>query len=186
MPDRHSTPARPRSTAIWTRLSQLSPAPAVISHSCPSRDAVIPVMPICSMRPAKPRSAITTLLPAPSTNHGVLCSSHHDRAAATSSACSARRNQRAVPPTPSVPSAASGTLARGAATLLERKNRPFLRDQRRHRLVTSADLEFDPVPWRELARHRQIRANHCRDLWIPTRCLTIGHQQDRVSRRRYL
>src|SRR5688572_6125987 len=186
MPDRHSTPANPRSTIVSTSRSQLSPAPAVISESSPSRVVVIPLMPICTTRPSKPRSAITTLLPPPSTNHGMRCSSHHRRAAATSSACSARTNQRAAPPTPSVPSAASETLARGASTLLERKNRPFLRDQRRHGLVTRADLELDPVAWRELAGERQIRGDHRRDLWITTGGLSIGHQQDRIARGRHL
>src|SRR5262245_31715435 len=129
---------------------------------------------------------MTTLLPPPSTNQGTFRSSHHRRAAATSSARSARINHRAAPPTPSVPSGASATLARAPSASLKRKNRPFLRNQCRQCLMPRADFELDPVAWRQLSGSRKIGRDHRRKLGIAAGGLSIGHQEDRISRGRDL
>src|SRR5688572_15603954 len=112
---------------------------------------------ICTTSPSMPSSAITRLLPPPSTNNGIFRSVHQRCAAATSPAEAARVNQAASPPTPSVLSGASGTRARGSiAPSADGKELPFLGDQRGDGVGARAHLELEPVAGCQLRGQRQV------------------------------
>src|SRR5262249_42942098 len=153
----------------------------------PRCETFTPAMLICSTRPSNPSSAITRLLPPPSTNSGTPRASAHSFASKTSSTLAARANQRAAPPIPGVLSGASATCSRASnATqcLLLLAQCPLLLPQCRDRLRARAHRELDPVARRELSGLRQVSRDDGRDLRIPARGLPIGHQQDWLARRR--
>src|SRR5215208_1179527 len=183
MPDRHSSPARPRPTQSPTTPSHGSPAPTVTSVSPPSVVSVRPRTSTCTTRPSNPPSATTRLLPPPITNSGTAADSLHRWARLTSSMVLACRSHRASPPIPSVVSAASGsdprTSRRGS---VKGKEPGFLGDQRRERLRSGTYAELDPIARRQLRRQRHIGGDHNGKLWVPAGCLMVGHEQNRLSR----
>src|SRR5688500_13218699 len=186
MPDRHSRPASLRDTAAATTSSQRSPAPTRITVVFPKARKSRPPNATCRTTPSNPASAITTLLPPPSTNSGRRLSPLHLIAAAASSADVARTNHRAGPPTPRVVNGASGTPAWGAIESAKGEDLSFGRDERGDRVGSAAHLELEPVARPELRGQRQVGAYHHGQLRIATGRLSIGHQEDRLSRRRNL
>src|SRR5436309_6686842 len=183
MPERHSMPASPRLTAKSTSGSHSSPAPAETIVSSPSIAALTPRRATCRTRPSNPSSAITRLLPPPSTNNGAPRAAAHPCAAITSLIEVARANHRAAPPTPSVLSGASGTPCSGGSN----GTQPLLlRDKRPHRLDARAERELEPFAGRKLSCERKVGGDHGRDLRVPAGRLPIGHQEDRIAGRRNL
>src|SRR4029077_8076768 len=103
MPDSASTPTQPRSTAVATKASQLSPAatctttpPQVGSSS--SMSACTPDVATSTTVPSKPSSATTRLLPPPSTTGGSPASSARRTTPTSVSSVVARTQSRAGPP----------------------------------------------------------------------------------------
>src|SRR5262245_11282925 len=173
-------PARFRFTAESTSESHDSPAPAARITSSPCCVVFTPPIAICSTRPLKPSSEMTRLLPPPSTNTDPPC---HSATAARWSTCVARANQRAGPPIPNVVNGASGTCSCRRSTCTERL---FLFSQGGDRFDASTQRELDPVAGCKLTREREIRSNDRGDVRIAHGCLSIGHQQDWIARRRNL
>src|SRR6185503_18037138 len=186
MPDRHSRPASPRDTAAATTSSQRSPAPTRTAVTFPEARKSTPPNATCRTSPSNPASAITRLLPPPSTTSGTRLSPLHRIAAAASSTDAARTNHRAGPPTPSVVNGASGTSACSGIESAKGEDLPFGRDQGGYRVGSAAHLELDPVAWPELCGQRQVGGDHHGELRVAPGRLSIGHQEDRLSRRRNL
>jgi hypothetical protein len=63
MPERHSMPAHPLSTAMATNASHGSPAATRTVAYSSSLSTVMPRRSMCTTRPSKPSSSISTLLP---------------------------------------------------------------------------------------------------------------------------
>jgi hypothetical protein len=102
MPDRHSRPLQPRSTAARTKSSHGSPAAAVTS-TAPGASAMLTLRrAIWSTRASTPESATTTLEPPPSTRTGTPRAAAQSSASSTEASSRALTSQRAGPPTRSV------------------------------------------------------------------------------------
>ena len=80
-----------------------------------------------------------------------------------------------------VASGASATFVRAPSASLERKNRSFLCNQCRERLVPRAHFKLDRVARRQLSGSRKVGRDHGCKLGIATGRLSIGHQEDRIA-----
>src|SRR5688572_10591770 len=187
IPERHSTPARPRATQSATVSSQDSPAPAVTSVSAPSCACSRPRTSTCTTSPSKPASAITRLLPPPRTNSGVPFAVLQRCARSTSSIVRARSSHRAAPPTPSVVSGASGSASTASRSGSVKGKEPcFLCNECRKGLRPGAHAEFHPIPWRQLGGEGNVGGNDDGELGISACGLAIGQEKNRIARRRHL
>ncbi len=196
VPAHASRPAMPRLIVHRTSPLIVNPASARIRAS----DTLV-TSPPCTLitTPRIPASAINTLEPPPSTVTGdVRVVRHRHRRPdlrrvsrlhqpvgwSANLECSERRERRIAkyPIGPNGAAKADADVGHVRAPV----SAASTQSQRRERILARAGDKFDPVARDQLSSNRQVRGDHVRDRGITSGRLTIGHQQDRLTRCWYL